>query len=520
MSGAKKCLLALLFLYIFTTPPPNANQLEEIPLDSWVYPVIDELYFQGFFPQLFLADKPYTRGEIFAELVMIKSQLDAGELSLKPHQLWLFQRLFDEFKLEFSPPIKTPKNGEDNMTFRWGSAFNLKSDFHKEGEPFHKPVFNAYVGLEVGKEFYFRSRARVENHVSNNPSVRARPWTRNDLGGTLDDTYLKYHYKYFDFIFGRQRLQWGPGFAEVDLLSPNPPPFDMLRLKAAYKAVRFQFFFTRLNDFPDTTAGAPPIPRYFSAHRLAVKPWRWLELSLSEVVLYGGPNRKTELYYLLPFVPFYGEQYNNFMDDNPLWSIDWSLTPHKNFAHYGELLIDDFQLDCIGGDCSEPQQIGLRAGVIVNSFGPYKNNLLNLEYSRINNFVYGQNRYYNLYTYYGVSIGAPQGPDGDYLLLHYRQYFNRNFDAGFSAEYRRHGEGRIATHPPGTVPFTKFPSGVIDKTLTFQFLLAYQYKANLFGRLDFGTQNRDNVLNVPNSASRDRFVSLQLGYNYWRQNRY
>lgn len=520
MFRTQKRLIAALLLLLFSFAKPSANQLEEIPLDSWIYPVVDELHFQGFFPKLFVADKPYNRGEIFIYLETIKRDLDSGTLNLKPHQLYLFRRLFDEFKWEFAARNRTQNETEDlPLTFRWGSAFNLNSDFHKIGEPFHKPVFNAYVGAELGDRFYFRSRARVENHISQNFSVHARSWTRNDLGGTLDDTYLKYHWKYIDLLFGRERLQWGPGFADVDLLSPNPPPFDMLRLKATYKALRFQFFFTRLDDFPDTAAGAPPVPRFFSAHRLAAKPWHWLEVSLSEVVVYGGANRKMEWYYLLPFAPFYGEQYNNFKDDNPLWSIDWIVTPHKNFAHYGEFLIDDFQLDCIGGKCSEPQQIGIRLGLVFNSFGPYKNNFLNLEYSRINTFVYGQNRFYNLYTHYGVPIGAAQGPDGDYLFLNYRQYFNRNLDAGFFAEYRRHGEDRIKVQPV-KVPFTKFPSGIVDKMLTFRFSLAYQYKANLFARLDFGTKNRDNVENITGSARRDRFVSFQIGYNYWRESRY
>lgn len=530
----KSFLISAVFL-IFSFSFGLANQLEETPLDSWVYPVIDELHFQGFFPKLFVADKPYTRGEIFAHLVSIKRDLETHMSNdpasgiargvpprhFTPHQIYLFQRLFDEFKLEFASNIISIENpGEFPLTFRWGSAFNLKSEFRKEVEPFYKPVFNAYLGGEVDNNLYFRSRIRVENHVSKNPSVRARSWTRNDLGGTLDDTYLKYHYKYFDLIWGRQRLQWGPGFAEVDLIAPNPPPFDMLRFKATYKAIRFQFFFTRLDDAINPATPFDTVPRFLSAHRLAVKPWHWLEVSLSEVVLYGGPNRKLEWYYLMPFVPFYGEQYNNFKDDNPLWSIDWSVTPHPNFAHYGELLIDDFQIDCIGGDCSEPQQIGLRLGLIFNSFGPYKNNLLNLEYSGIKNFVYGQNRYYNLYTYYGVPIGASQGPDGDYWLFRLKQYLNRNLDIGFSAEYRRHGEGRITVHPATKVPFTKFPSGTIDKTLTFQFSAAYQYKANLFARVDLGTKNRDNVGNLSGAASRDCFLSLQLGYNFWWENRY
>lgn len=518
MSKVTKVLFAVSFLLFAVSPRVLSNQLEEIPLDSWVYPVIDELHFQGFFPNLFVADKPYTRGEIAAELQSVKREWE--ENTLKPHQRWLFERLFDEFKLELaSEEGQKETEGDSPLNFRWGSAFNLKSDFNKEGKPFYKPVFNAYVGAELSERFYFRSRARVENHISQNRSVHARPWTHNDLGGTLDDTYLKYRHKYFDLIWGRQRLQWGPGFSEVDLISPNPPPFDMLRLKATYKALRFQFFFTRLDDAINPVTPFDTVPRYFSAHRLAVKPWRWLELSLSEVVLYGGPNRKLEWYYLMPFVPFYGEQYNNSKDDNPLWAIDWSVTPFKNFAHYGEFLIDDFQYDCIFGDCSEPQQTGIRLGFFASSFGPYKNNSVNLEYSCINNYVYGQNRYYNLYLYHNVPIGAPLGPSGDYVLLRYRQYFSKNFDAGFSAEYRRKGQDSVAVQTL-KVPFAEFPLGVVEKSLTFRFSAAYQYKANLFARMDIGTRNRDNVGNVSGAASRDRFVSLQLGCNFWWESRY
>jgi capsule assembly protein Wzi len=518
MPGIKKLLVVASLLLFLLFPSARSNELEEIPLDSWVYPVIDELHFQGFFPNLFVADKPYTRGEISSYLATAKQGLVDGTLNVKPHQRWLFERLFDEFKLELASK-ENLYDTTSSLIFRWGSAFNLKSDFHKEREPLHKPVLNAYVGAELDQRFYFRSRFRVENHVSQNRSVRARSWTHNDLGGTLDDTYLKYHHKYFDLIFGRERLQWGPGFSEVDLISPNPPPFDMLRFKATYKALRFQFFFTRLDDAINPATPFDTVPRYISAHRLAVKPWRWLEVSLSEVVLYGGPNRKLEWYYLMPFVPFYGEQYNNFKDDNPLWAIDWSVTPFKNFAHYGEFLIDDFQIDCVTGDCSEPQQIGIRLGFLASSLGPYKNNSLNLEYSRINNYVYGQNRYYNLYLYHNVPIGAPLGPSGDYLLLRYRQYFNKNFDAGLSAEYRRKGQDSIAVQTI-KVPFAEFPLGVVEKTLTFQVSAAYQYKAHLFARLDFGTKNRDNVGNIPGAASRDRFISLQLGYNFWWENRY
>src|SRR3972149_5288152 len=108
----RKLLVSVAFIFVLL-PKVYPNQLEEIPLDSWVYPVIDELHFQGFFPKLFVADKPYTRGEIFAYLATVKRGIDEGSLNFKPHQLWLFRRLFDEFKLEFLPDKNQNENADD-----------------------------------------------------------------------------------------------------------------------------------------------------------------------------------------------------------------------------------------------------------------------------------------------------------------------------------------------------------------------------------------------------------------------
>ncbi|MGH8003726.1 MAG: hypothetical protein ACRECJ_03260, partial [Limisphaerales bacterium] len=126
MKIKRKLLISAAFIFAFL-PNVYSNQLEEIPLDSWVYPVIDELHFQGFLPNLFVADKPYTRGEIFAYLATVKQGLDDGTLNLKPHQRWLFERLFDEFKLELASK-ENQNESAPPLTFRWGSAFNLKSD--------------------------------------------------------------------------------------------------------------------------------------------------------------------------------------------------------------------------------------------------------------------------------------------------------------------------------------------------------------------------------------------------------
>ena len=111
----------------------------------------------------------------------------------------------------------------------------------------------------------------------------------------------------------------------------------------------------------------------------------------------------------IKLLPYYVEQYKQYVDDNSLWNLEFALTFWKNKEFYGELLIDDFQYDFV----SEPHQMGLTLGTKLADFLGWQGSYWNLQYTRIGTFVYGQQKLWNRYTYQDVVLGHVLGSDFD-----------------------------------------------------------------------------------------------------------
>ena len=240
-------------------------------------------------------------------------------------------------------------------------------------------------------------------------------------------------------------------------------------------------------------------------------------MGLSEVVLYGGENRNFEPYYLIPILPYYGEQYNRDMDDNILWSFDLAVTWFRNKEIYFELLVDDFQYDFK----SEPHQTGYQIGLNQTDPFGFKRSYLNIEYTKINNWVYGQNKPWNVYTFDGRGMGSILGPDADRWSLGFTYHWTKDIDLGIKEEYRRKGEGRIETPQPGAVPdLKKFPSGVVEYTNQLKFSVTYQPSARF--KLDF-TCEYDKAANLMNQSGKnegDMVFWSQLSLSLWKEKKF
>jgi len=233
-------------------------------------------------------------------------------------------------------------------------------------------------------------------------------------------------------------------------------------------------------------------------------------------VLYGGENRSPEPYYLNPLLPFYGEQYNNDKDDNILWSFDVTLSTFKNKEIYFELLVDDFQYDFE----SEPHQTGFQLGLNwADPFG-WRRSYVNLEYAKINNWVYGQIQPWNVYTYHGWGMGSVLGPDADRLSLRLLYHLAPSIDLTLSSQYRRKGEGRIGVFSEPTVPYSgEFPSGVVEHASQHRLGFTYQPSARL--KLDFSA-GYDQIGNRENQSGEKESsfaVTAKLSLNLWRERR-
>jgi len=210
--------------------------------------------------------------------------------------------------------------------------------------------------------------------------------------------------------------------------------------------------------------------RFFAAHRLDIDLSRNLRIGFFETVLFGGAGRQVDLFYLNPLIFYHGTQLNEQVNDNTTIGFDFSYNLAVGYRFYGQLLVDDIQVDNESQGDQEPDQIGLIAGCYLADLIPEFD--IKLEYSRVNNWTFNQMLPRNRYLHHHHPIGGHRGNDYDEMGLTILRWLGENLNASALLGYSRQGEGSIDAE--WTSPWTQiegdysepFPTGVVEKTLT------------------------------------------------------
>jgi len=183
-------------------------------------------------------------------------------------------------------------------------------------------------------------------------------------------------------------------------------------------------------------------------------------------------------------------------------SFDFNFSPRKAILFYGELLIDDFQIEKSTPSDKEPNELGYVLGLrMVLPFG-HSRYQLNLEYDRIANRTYNQKNEWNRYLNNNRLIGSRLGPDSDRFELELKGWIRNGVESFFKYSYMRRGEGSIYSSWDEPWLYQKdfkeeFPKGVVEKTNDFSLGLAYRYNSHLLAKLIMGyakVSNNNNVL--------------------------
>ncbi|MCK4404873.1 MAG: hypothetical protein KAW02_07255, partial [candidate division Zixibacteria bacterium] len=336
---ALKIILIAFLLSSILSPISKATLLENIPLDSWIYRVVDELHCTGLFPSLHKNVRPYTRGEIASLVLETNLKQKEGGLRLSESQLWLLHKLNQEFRFELEELYyKKHKNKGDQSILRYGISPVAHATLAEGDSSYGRLQTRFEVSLQLNQKFVLKDRVVIDTKAERERRYKGSEW-KNHLTGVLDEAYAKVDFRYFHLLLGRDHIRWGPGREDVLLLSDQIPPFDMIKIEGRVGSFKLIYFATALNDWIYDYGFRAK--RYLSGHRINLKLRFGLEMGISEVVLYGGENRHPEAYYLNPLLPYYGEQYDKDMDDNILWSFDIVLSMFRNKEIYFELLVDD-----------------------------------------------------------------------------------------------------------------------------------------------------------------------------------
>lgn len=469
----------------------------EIPIGN---PVSDRLFL--------LARELYGRGALDRFEYGAIGDLRAGNLD--PFE----QRLRAEYLIQsedFTPSFSQPTITADLTVLERNRQTSINRNFIKLF-PRVRADFNPNLSAAL---LY-----RIDGELDDDPRYDGKSW--KGVAGFVETATIDYNRPHFGLRFGIERLSWGYGRTGNLMFSDQAMPLTMLAL--SYRRSIFDFevlagFLNPLKDqldrMVDDTSFFTSQQRYIASHAITIRPIRNLSLSLRETVLYGGPGRRFEPAYAIPFVWYHGYQLDSRMDDNILSSIaaDWRLA--GRLWLYGEFLVDDFQIEKKSRGDYEPNQLAGLLGAEIYDIA-LRGSTLALEYVRINNWTYNQGRAHNRYLNQNFPLGYPTGPDGDIFDWELSWWARDYIRVALSGHRYRQGQGRIDS--PWTRPWLDsdryrepFPSGtVMTETTTGLSILAYN-KNRFWGNLRLNFTDINNVANTAGTGSGDWELSLDLG---------
>jgi len=175
----------------------------------------------------------------------------------------------------------------------------------------------------------------LDNRLNETPSYLGK--TQSGFASYSEQAFVLAYYKKFHLKIGRDFIRWGPGRDAALMISDFSRPLDQISASYFSKYFNFTFFTASLDPthFPvdgEKISNNLPQNRYLSAHRLEIRPWKYLYFAFSEAVLFGGPGVSYDLAYLNPVLFYHGVQLNGPVAGNTVGSISFTLMPVQNIS--------------------------------------------------------------------------------------------------------------------------------------------------------------------------------------------
>ncbi|HUI31691.1 MAG TPA: capsule assembly Wzi family protein [Candidatus Acidoferrales bacterium] len=501
-----------------------AQHNSSIPVDSWIYEAIRQLQTRGYLLELSPGFKPYRRLEVEEALRNFEKKVDVSTLP-RPDQ-WLIKKLDSEFSYETKLVNAEKENPDTSFTgvgFSEEAFFNLaKGDYktfkHADKTEF-RPTLRSEFGFDIGNHLLLYTDATVDQTLRDDTLYTGT--TKFGLKALHQQAYVQYSDRYVDLTFGRDYLSWGYGNDGAVLVSPTAGAFDMISALVKTHVVKFNWFVAQLNQmyeyYPDTNSympvGArgttgPLVNRYFTGSRVEFNICDKVFLGAYQAATFGGVNAPIDLEDINPVRVTYETETNDQKDLNTFLGFDFSMFWPKNLNPYGDLMIDDWQVDHKTIGDLKPNlyafDIGLRASNILENFGVSGTDA-NLQYMMVRNRVYNEYDWasFEKLLLRNYPIAVPYGDDFWNIDLRLSHWLTYNWKFGIEVMHIEHGNQNI--YGPYTMPWLTdpnitvqtgysepFPYRVIQETNLFGANVMYQPQANLYGRAMISySQNRN-----------------------------
>lgn len=239
------------------------------------------------------------------------------------------------------------------------------------------------------------------------------------LYGRVNDAYVNVRFGKFDLFFGRMHRNWGPLNSNSLILSDYAYTYDHAFLSYTTKRFKFSVIFAQLEDLPgaavedknnpDSTTFYPNARKYLVGHRVDIRFSNRLQLALSEVATYGGPERDIEIAFFNPMNFYYGIQRNDKKQMNGHWALDAFYKPLDRLSLYGQFLIDDIIVNNdpgVNDRARFPDRFAVTASARTADI-PFEGFNAGVTYTRVWNRTYQSRWNWENYHYRGLGLGYP-----------------------------------------------------------------------------------------------------------------
>ncbi len=379
-----KCIyLSLLFTIIFSSVV--GQEIPEHISSTAVYEFLDELATEGFF-EINSAVKPYSDKFIYSCLQKAKKNISLlnkrqkkelyfyltefsyfDKYMINPKDFGKISGILDTWYLELLPPGFRYKDSLTFLNIRpvWGIEYfrNLKgTNFHRWGGI----SFKMNIGLNLSSWASLRDN-NVSEILSNQKFFTTDEGGnykgRKSGGGDYSEMRggIAYSWEWGSLFVLKDHLQWGNNYHGANIFSSKSPSFAQLKLHLnPTKWFEFNYIHGWLvSNVIDSIRSYTTVdgnrrdvmhPKYVAANMFTVKPFKGLDFSFGNSIIYSDINPHPA--YLIPFM-FYKsvDHWLNSTDhagrgvgQNSQMYADISYRGLKNFHFYGTLFIDELKI--------------------------------------------------------------------------------------------------------------------------------------------------------------------------------